>query len=891
MAIVAAWYAENNSGDDILVVMLGRRSSTELNVISYDGRTNWTPSETAWASTADASGNLIADAVTIRLTINSQVQTVVIPSPDTDSARMLRAFTLPDLEGGIHYPYTLEITSGAASGVYTRVEGRITKASATQVRYALTACFGNAINNNALGEDLSAEWGYGGSTYNYVTSGITPIAGAGAFITGRIADNDVTHWVNVDDGVYLSLLGTNGTDDAPPRTLTDTSDDTPVTLTQLRNLSYTDAVVNASVDRNATASAQMAYFWYEWSMRRRDVFNLCLTGPKYFRMWGDNDCWNNWDHSWWLWQKTAMSGLTTPAGDPETTATFNPADFSNSTNANCQIEANTYWRFIRGVYQMYFGDHMPAPESTTPQVPWVVRELQGSANADPNHSDSDYIPYTFSFNDGLGDTVVLDFLTCPDLTPIDGQNYIGLNAGNTHWLNGSGGNLRVVESILGEANDSAFKALITGSSSAPLVLSPKQFGSIGDGNIDDNWTKNPNWTQDWYNTVIASSTNPVLTFAGDHHCPSVISNAETVQIGVAPASWAGLADIPDTGEAFSDISINITGVTDSLSNNTVSPTWTLDNSTTGVDRARSVFGLAYRTSGGLYGTAYDHRGGKVAENYLFTSSISAGVTFPSIEVNQMARDTIEAAKGVSSNGRFSGCGVASESSGLFRGGGNVYLPLRRTDGTTACVITGALNRKTGPTANRGPVVTVVVGEGDITADASGNAAQIAELPSGMTVANGGYTFTLADTTTIDDRAVNGVTYRSFRIARGADATIHFGLSETALDPIVGRWVASETGLANGDRRASTDPDVELRLDTAGSGLTAGTTEPPIDGAYGTTVSDGTLNWEQVPSSDTASFDVTWTDPTASSGGSGGGSILEGLIDQNLLTDDNILLRA
>lgn len=882
MAIVSARHVKLSDGNHALAYMLGRRSSTELNAINYRGSSSWTAADTAWAATGG-----VADAVTVQLDIEGNTQTETITSPDTDATRMNRHFVLPALSPGI-YSYKLSITSGASS-IGDLICGFVIIAKTNAARPVVTGCFQSGSPAALLGEDIAVNWGTTDPNDNYVTSGTAPVNGSASPITRRMLEEQPTHWFHVDDAVYVALTQQSTNDEAPPLTLTDTLDDTPVNLYPMfnSNAGYTNSVLGASVDRNGTAAQQMIYLWYEYSYRRRDVFNACLQGMEYYRVIGDNDIFNDFDMSYWslLFNPASggarFDGMTTPSGDPYLTATHNPADFTNATNRTNQIEANTYWRLLRSVWDIYVTPYSPPSITSTPQVPWVVRELQNSAGPDPDYDVNDYIPFHWKYDlDSHSSVIAWDFTTCQDLNvittesslnPVD-NNYIRLNGAGTHWLDGSGNNLRVVESPLGDANDSTLKAQLATQQSAGrnvMLLLPKEMGSLGRGNRDGLWRRNVNWVVDLHNTTFAGLSRPVLVFSGDWHTPTGIKNGKCLQIGISPSSPLGLSAKPTTGNPWSSLTVNITGVTDTLINITEEPSWTLDETTTGADAYRMSYGAAVLSSGSMYAYAVDQRGGKVVDVYRISSTITlAGGSLPLTGVFNMAKDRLRAPTGRAQN--FSGIGIFAAGTAQ-RAGGSVYHPLQKSDGTVACIIIGAGNRNGGPVGNHGPAFAVLVGHGDITASPSTIAEVVAELPADMTITNGGYTFTPStDATNYDDSTVDGVMFRTIRMT-GGGASEYFGGSKTALDPVVTDWTALQAGISIGDRRLSTDPDVELKAATAG---TAGTIEPPVDGIYGSTVSDGTLSWEQVLSSEPIEFDVVWTDPTAASSGGGAPTIIQ-----------------
>ena len=882
MAIVSAWHCKPNDGDRKLVVMLGRRSSTELNAIRYKGSTSWTASDTAWSSTTDASGNTSADSVTVQLTINGGTQSLTITNPDEDSQRMIRAFTLPSLAAGIH-PYRLEITSGAASGVGDLVFGFVVVAKSSAARIVATSCFQSGTPAALLDEDIAAGWFTGDAHDNAITSEVAPVNGSAAPLLRKMLAEQPTHWFHVDDAVYVGLTQPPTKDESPPLTLTDTSDDAPVDLYPMHqsNAGYTDSVVGASKSRNATAAQQMIYLWYEYSLRRRDVFNANLQGAEYYRVIGDNDVYNDFDMSWWSLAFNPASGgqrfdgMTTAAGDPYLTATFNPADFTNATNRANQIEANTYWRLLRSVWELYANQFAPPALTTTSQPPWIVDQLQASAGADPDYEASDYIPFNWKYDLGHTSVIAWDFFTSQDLNEITTDsslnpvtnNYIQLNAANTHYLDGSGGNLRAIESPLGDANDSALLGQLATEQAAGnnvILLLPKEMGSLGRGNRDGLWRRNPEWIKSFYNSTIAGLSRPVLGIAGDWHIPSGIKNSKFLQLGVSPSSPITLSTTPAAGDDWDSLSFNISGVTDTISNITLNPSWTLDADTTGNDLYRFSYVGAVCESGSISAYQVDQRGSEVVTLHKLTSSITAtGGSLPLSGVFNMAKDTIRSVLG--EQGTFDGVGILCSGSGQQLAGGSVYHPLQRSNGTIACIIVGAANRSTGPSGNRGPVFSVLVGSGDITSAATTLVDKVAQLPDDFTISNGGYTLSKSDLTHAEDVTIYGVTVRTYRYS-GGSASEYFGGSSTALVPTVARWTASEAGISVGDQRRSIDADIELYAESAGS---AGTTEPPITGTYGNvvTISDGSLNWGQAISSEQVEFEVNWTDSSAGSGGS------------------------
>jgi hypothetical protein len=176
------------------------------------------------------------------------------------------------------------------------------------------------------------------------------------------------------------------------------------------------------------------------------------------------------------------------------------------------------------------------------------------------------------------------------------------------------------------------------------------------------------------------------------------------------------------------------------------------------------------------------------------------------------------------------------------------------------------------------VFSVLVGSGDITSAATTLADRVAQLPDDFTISNGGYTLSKSDLTHAEDVTIDGKTVRTFRYSGGA-ASEYFGGSNLALVPTVARWTASEAGISVGDRRRSIDADIELLAQSAG---TAGTTEPPITGTYGSLsiISDGSLNWMQVLSSEQVEFEVTWNDSSIST--SGGSAQIPATITHNTI---------
>lgn len=886
MAIVSARNCKLLGTTRALVVMLGRRSSTELNAIRYRGRTDWAASDTAWAATGG-----VADAVTVQLTIAENTQSITITDPDEDSARMVRHFVLPSLTAGVH-PYRLEITSGA-NDIGNLVFGFVVVAKSSASRITATSCFGNGTPAALLNENIAEDWYTGDTDDNAVTSQVAPVNGSAAPLLRRMLAEQPTHWFHIDDAVYVGLTQQPTRDEAPPRTLTSTSDDAPVTLQPMfgSNAGYTNSVAGASKSRNATAAQQMIYLWYEYSFRRRDVFNACLQGAEYYRVIGDNDVFNDFDMSWWSLAFNPASGgqrfdgMTTAAGDPYLTATFNPADFTNATNRTNQIEANTYWRLLRSVWGLYVTPYSPPAISTTSQTPWIVRQLEASAGADPDYNADDYIPLSWKYDlDSHTSVIAWDFFTSQDLNVITTEsslnpvnnNYIQLNAAGTHYLDGSGNNLRVTESPLGDANDSALKAQLATQQDAGrnvLLLLPKELGSVGRGNRDGLWRRNAEWIKGIYNTTFAALSKPLLGIAGDWHIPTAIKNTKFMQLGVSPSSPISLSETPDAGEDWDSLTFNVSGITDTVSNITSNPSWTLDANTTGNDLYRFAYAAVVCESGKMSAYQVEQRGGEVVTLHTITTAISAvGGALPLAGVFTMARDKIRSVLG--EQGTFDGIGILCSGTGQQLAGGSVYHPLQRANGTVACVIVGAANRSTGPSGNRGPVFSVLVGEGDITSAATTLADKVAQLPPDFTISNGGYTLSASDLTHAEDVTLYGVTIRTYRYS-GGSASEYFGGSSLALVPTVARWTASEAGISIGDRRRSIDSDIELYAESAG---TAGTTEPPVTGTYGntTTISDGTLNWGQAISSEQIEFDVTWTDSSAGGGSADVDHYLNGL---------------
>ena len=244
----------------------------------------------------------------------------------------------------------------------------------------------------------------------------------------------------------------------------------------------------------------------------------------------------------------------------------------------------------------------------------------------------------------------------------------------------------------------------------------------------------------------------------------------------------------------------------------------------------------------------------------------------SLEVSGVAQTEIEFVTGQNSSGNRSGGGLG----GTSRCGGNINCFLENSDGEQVLQIRGISNVFSGPAGNRGARLLCAIGVGDVTS--GGTPTDGTELPDGLSITLGGFTFTKALVDQIGIFTLGSIQFKEFFI-RGS----YWGNASDALDPTTADWAAS-TSYSVDDRVHSQDANIDLVCTVAG---TSGTTPPVIDGAFGTTLTDNTVTWEQDLPTDTHSASVSWTDSSAASGGSN----LEGLIDQNLLTDDSRLLRA
>lgn len=255
---------------------------------------------------------------------------------------------------------------------------------------------------------------------------------------------------------------------------------------------------------------------------------------------------------------------------------------------------------------------------------------------------------------------------------------------------------------------------------------------------------------------------------------------------------------------------------------------------------------------------------------LITGTVLAS---DSLEVPKVARLDITFNPGEIAAGTRSGGGLVATT----QLGGTMSATLTNSDGTVVAEIVGLSNKNGGPAGGQGAELTFKVG-GEITSTDDGTGD---DLPDGFQVTLGGFTFLPANVTVTSVYTLNSVQFKRYTIGGG---TSFWGNDGDYLDPVVQPWAAS-TAYTAGDKVRSVNPNIYL--ETSGS-ATSGTTAPEPDGEYGTTVSDGVIPWGQILPTDEFTAEASWTDPTASSGGSGG---TEGLLDQNLLIDENALIKA
>lgn len=524
---------------------LGRFSSQWLNRLNYNGRSDWTPAETVCST-----------AATVEATINgTSLGSQSISDVPGDVNRGILTWALPGgLPPGKHTA-VFTITAGG-NGIEQSVTMAVAIALPGFERVVTTSCYYNGYLTDAI--DIEAVTGVPGDNAT-ATSG--PLNGAGAPVFRNMTADKPTIWVHIDDWFYGGIIN-SANYWGSPASLTDNVNDDPIRLYNVANvgqgLGFVNSIQNANPARTASIGNQGWYAHAESAIRRPEVQAFIKeTGAFFCKQLGDNEYINDGNPAWWVVRYNPVtsgsdrfSDMSSGGGNPYVTAAFDPTDFSVVANATAQAEANLVWRTFRAAWEMYTGQFNPPLLTDAANVPWIVRELQASANPDASYNADDYVPFSWQLDLGHTQITSPDFLTCSDLITIEASNlnsnitqtntFISRLSGNTQF--NTGGSPRSIESPLGTAQDAVFLSLLQDAADKGkniFLASPKEFGSQAGGNKDALPRTFVNWVDNIVNTVIPGLPVNVVLAGGDQHWLTAWKTNSFLQVGMSPCTGIG----------------------------------------------------------------------------------------------------------------------------------------------------------------------------------------------------------------------------------------------------------------------------------------------------------------------------------------------------------------
>jgi len=634
-SIVAVHHHFLPTGGRGIACYLGRFASAWLNRNNYDGRSNWTSSETVCST-----------SVTVKATINGiNLGSLTNTDVPGDVNRGIMKWTLPSLPDGLHNAL-FTITSGG-NGIEDSVAMKVAIASAGYERIVTTSCYNNEGSDKSI-LDISEVTGF--PEDDFPVGGGIPLVGAASPVFRQMTADMPHIWMHLDDWCYSSLTNT-GNDWGSPASLTDSNDDssqpvysisatgTNVIADQGAENGFVNAIQNSDPRRTADWWHQGWYAHFESAIRRPDIQNFIkTTGAALCRQLGDNEFINDGNPSWWTAKYLPQSSsnrirfteMSAGVGNPYTTSNIDPSDFSIASNATAQAESNLIWREFRKAWQMYALDFNPPPLTTVANVPWIVRELQASSYPDLNYSANDYVPMSFKLD--LGHTLIIspDFMTCQDLRPIEANNsvdnititnnFISRLNGNTQF--NTGGTPRALESPLGTAQDVVFRSAITAAANQNkniFIASPKEFGSPSNGNQDALPVSAVNWVDDMVNTFIPALPVSVVLAGGDQHWLTAWKTNNFLQVGMSPCGSQGSSSEVGQGGELLDSTFNMTFPTNHV-NLRIRPSWVDTDGYEDYNGRRYGYARFVCLQGSIYAEGLDNRG----ENYLETQLINRG---------------------------------------------------------------------------------------------------------------------------------------------------------------------------------------------------------------------------------------------------------------------------
>lgn len=581
----------NPNGELCIGYHVGRMTSKWLNIISYAGRVDWTPAETALSATATVV--VFLDGVQL----DSQVITV-----QTDANRCVRSIVIPKAMRTVG-DHVARVTSSANADIENDITFNVRVSSPDDYRVVGTSCYLTFNRGLWNGVDL----GTGDADDNMVVLNQEPVNGHAATLSRAIiAENAALH-VHIGDSTYPSFPNTefaSGT----PLSLTDTGNDDPATPDKPRS-DYAASITNASPLRTASLANQSFYIWHENYWRLPEIQAMCRAGHQHVKTPDDNDCKNDWDWTWWSCKYTnATTGMTADAGNPYTDPAIDPTADPNFDTL--QQETLDFYRVFRTVWQMYAADWSPPLDGSVSAEPWVMRQATTDAVA------ADFVPFSWVLENSTTKIIAKDFMTCGAITPIATNNFIKLTVDeNFYDFNGFP---VAVESPLGAANDASFKLDITkgGQDGKNVLLClNKELGAMGNGNLDAVYVKTPNWSRDLLNTFFPSLSFSVVGLGGDWHRPTVWKIPGFIQFGVSP--FANAVDSAETTPLFNDFKpTGINNVDELL----LTPTFTYNATSTSRDNQRLSYGAVVSTPKAMHAYAKDNQGGLVSLVYKIDNS-------------------------------------------------------------------------------------------------------------------------------------------------------------------------------------------------------------------------------------------------------------------------------
>lgn len=247
-----------------------------------------------------------------------------------------------------------------------------------------------------------------------------------------------------------------------------------------------------------------------------------------------------------------------------------------------------------------------------------------------------------------------------------------------------------------------------------------------------------------------------------------------------------------------------------------------------------------------------------------------------IEVSNVAKASIAFYASLNSNGSKNGAGFAATNVA----GSDINFILTNSDGTQLMQIVGIANRTSGPAGSRGAELTLLTGLGNVTTSTD-VATTKAEFPTGFSLAIGGFTFLPDDITVVGVDAYyahkTGETSTAVQVKRCiiGGATDYWGNSSTYFTPADGEWAASTVYSSGTTVIAPNNKGLVLVTVLGG---TSGSAIPDIDVNLDDDITDNTAVWTLGTAQDIYTAEATWTDSTASSGGTGSSKI----IDHNII---------